>query len=85
MDGDNCCVLGPYFLLGTLLNALHLFNLHHSPSSVDIIRPSLQIKRWKLVLSHIAYERQGQDSDQNLGISCLYFTVQLGLWDAHDY
>lgn len=63
---NNCCIVRPYFLLGTLLSALHLFNLHRSPASVDIISPILRIKRWKLVLGHIASKTQSQDSDPNL-------------------
>lgn len=63
---NNCCILNPYFVSGTLLSALHLFNLHNNPTSVDILSPVLQMKIWKFVLSHIAYKRQSQDSHPNL-------------------
>ena len=55
MKNNNCCIFSLYFVkISILLNALHLFNPHSSPTSVHVVSSVLQMKVWKLVPGHKA-------------------------------
>ena len=72
---NNCCILNPYFISGTLLSALHLFNLHNNPTSVDILSPVLQMKIWKLVLSHSLQEAEPGFTPKPVCLQALIYCV----------